>query len=492
MSSNGHKPGERFFVMIIVPKKLDLLSLRKYELDLFKPTAKEIEHGQFAIDGLLTLDQIGGLVKDGYKVVVKEESSKMGRARSEMGSFQQWMKGKESKLKGSRNSNSITGSVNGYLTSEGIESALLRLTKDYPLISKILVLDRPTHQGNICRAVKISNNVGDENRDGVLFIGGVHAREIVNPDLLISLAFDICHAYTTNSDLTFGGKYFSASKVQQILNQLSIYIFPLVNPDGRAYVQSRMGDPWWRKNMNPNPGLSCKGVDLNRNFDFLWDSGIGTSEDSCTEIFKGSKPFSEPETCNVLDMIDRSEDIRYMVDVHSYSELILFPWGDDESQTVDPVMNFRNPVFDGLRGNLGDSAYQEYILKTDLDWFVDVGNKMKRTIMSVRNNGRYKVQPSVGLYATSATSDDYAYSYQFLNTKKRKILAYTLETGTEFQPHYAEALKIIDEVSAGLVEFCLACVSIEKTKTKITHDLESNVIIGSRIRTKKKLTNRKV
>jgi hypothetical protein len=36
---------------------------------------------------------------------------------------------------------------------------------------------------------------------------------------------------------------------------------------------------------------------------------------------------------------------------------------------------------------------------------------------------------------------------------KRKVFAYTVETGTEFQPPYSEALNIISEVSSGLVEF---------------------------------------
>jgi len=38
------------------------------------------------------------------------------------------------------------------------------------------------------------------------------------------------------------------------------------------------------------------------------------------------------------------------------------------------------------------------------------------------------------------------------------VFAYTLETGTEFQPPYAEAENIMTEVAAGLVQFCLECV----------------------------------
>jgi len=43
---------------------------------------------------------------------------------------------------------------------------------------------------------------------------------------------------------------------------------------------------------------------------------------------------------------------------------------------------------------------------------------------------------------------------------KRRVYSYTVETGTEFQPPYAEGLNIISEVSAGLLEFCLACICV--------------------------------
>jgi carboxypeptidase T len=132
-------------------------------------------------------------------------------------------------------------------------------------------------------------------------------------------------------------------------------------------------------------GLPCKGVDINRNYDFLWNSGIGTSADSCDEIFKGAGAFSEPETKNVRYLLVQCTNINYMVDVHSYSEDILYPWGDDDNQTSDPLMNFMNPKYDGLRGYLEDTdqpndpndpggadepkenLYQEYIGSSDLD-----------------------------------------------------------------------------------------------------------------------------
>jgi murein tripeptide amidase MpaA len=318
-------------------------------------------------------------------------------------------------------------------------------------------LPEPSIEGRASRALKIANGTGADRR-GLLLLGGVHARELVNPDLLVSLALKLCQASAANAGLTFGAKSYPAATVQTIVNTLDLILFPLVNPDGRAYVQSPTGDEMWRKNRNPNPGLPGPGVDINRNFDFLWSSGIGTSADSTTEIYKGSAPFSEPETRNVRSLLDTYTNIRCCVDVHSYSEDVLYPWGDDDDQTTDPGMNFRNSAFNSVRGIPGDTLYKEYIPQAELDWFAATGNQVVQAIAAVRGRA-YTPQQSVGLYPTSGTSDDYAYSRQLLDPTRRKVRAFTVETATEFQPPYSEALNVIMEVSAGLVEFCLACLS---------------------------------
>jgi hypothetical protein len=258
--------------------------------------------------------------------------------------------------------------------------------------------------------------------------------------------------------LTFGGKSYSAEVIKLIVEGLDIFIFPLVNPDGREYVQSPTGDPWWRKNRSPNPGSGCIGVDLNRNFDFLWSSGIGTSASPCDyQIYKGSGSFSEPETRNVQWLLDAYPNIECMIDIHSYSEDLLYPWGDDDNQTTDTSMNFMNPVYNGLRGIPGDTIYKEYIVQTDLNWFVSTGTMVRNAITAVRGRA-YTLMQSIGLYPTTGTSDDYAYSRHIVDGSKAKVYAYTLETGKEFQPPYSEALNIIAETSSGLIQFCLECL----------------------------------
>ena len=338
-----------------------------------------------------------------------------------------------------------------YLSVNAISDAIDHIATTYPALTQIIALPELSVEGRQIRALKIAHG-GGSNRTGVLFLGGTHARELVNPETVLSLALRLCDAYTNNTGLTFGPKAFQASAIQTVVNGLDIFMLPLVNPDGRHFCLMPGGDPWWRKNRSNHPGLACRGVDLNRNCDFLWSSGIGTSSNACTDIFKGPGAFSEPETRNVRWMIDTFTNLACMIDIHSYSELVLYPWGDDENQTTNSNQNFQNPAFDGQRGIVA-SGYKEYIPSGDLHDHVVMAERIRDGIAAVR--GRvYTAQQSIALYPTTATTHDYAYARHFVDTGRRRILGFTLETAREFQPADAEKNNVITEVSAGLME-CL-------------------------------------
>ena len=117
----------------------------------------------------------------------------------------------------------------------------------------------------------------------------------------------------------------------------------------------------WRKNRRPAPrgrGHMSIGVDLNRNFPFLWrfdrhfapDTVESSFNPGDYETYVGRREASEPETRNVIWLTpDRFPNIRYFVDLHSYGESILHSLRSDENQSDDPRMNFRNPAYDEAR-----------------------------------------------------------------------------------------------------------------------------------------------
>ena len=92
------------------------------------------------------------------------------------------------------------------------------------------------------------------------------------------------------------------------------------------------------------------GTDPNRNFDFQWAT-VGSSSSPCSETFHGSEPFSEVETRNVRDFVTPLKDqLKHFIDVHSYSQIVITPWGytsevpDDwdevgKNDVTDPNLN---------------------------------------------------------------------------------------------------------------------------------------------------------
>jgi murein tripeptide amidase MpaA len=350
-----------------------------------------------------------------------------------------------------------------YMNVVEVESAISNLAGAYPSLCNLVTLPNLTVEGRTSRALRISNG-GFGTRDAVMMIGGVHAREWGSCEILVNFATDLLKAFSTNAGLAYGGKTFTAGEVQAIMNSVEFVIFPLVNADGRFFSQQHDAAilNGWRKNRNPASATAdpaTVGVDINRNYDFLWDfatkmapSAPGASADPAAETFHGTAAFSEPETRNVKWLLDSVPRIRWFIDVHSYSELILYNWGVDQNQTTDPTKNFRNPAFDGQRGVKND-AYSEFIPVGDEQVAAALANKMRDGILAVRAKN-YTAEPSFALYPTSGASDDYAYARNWLDPSKSKVYGYVVEWGTSFHPAWSEMELIIDDVTSGLLEFC--------------------------------------
>lgn len=360
-----------------------------------------------------------------------------------------------------------------YPTVGQIENRLRRLSTTYPALCRILNPPERTNEGRQGIVLEIAgpavSDPGVRTRTGVLFSGGVHAREWAPPDILLNLAQQLARAYSSSSGLTFGSKSFSSAQVQGILDSKDLFLFPLVNPDGQNFSRGPPRNPTrirWRKNRRPLSS-GAVGVDINRNFDYLFNfqtafnpaAGVSTSNDPLREIYCGSSAFSEVESRNVRWCFDNLVNIGYFVDVHSYDGKILYSWGDDEDQTSNPTMNFRDPACNGQRGIAGDSLYREYIPSRDLTEVRRLATAMTDAIRDSRGR-TYGVVQAFGNYPTSGASDDYAYSRNFVNSSKPKVFSFTIECGLQsdggFWPRQNQMPIIIDEISSALVQFCLS------------------------------------
>ena len=364
-----------------------------------------------------------------------------------------------------------------YLNVVEVESALQLVAATHPGFTELVTLPHRTWENRVCRAVRVAADLATARPTVVLF-AGVHAREWGGPDILVSFLERLTAAVSDGAEIALPGYTVSAADVERIGNGLDVVVFPQANPDGRAYSMRTDGNEMWRTNRRPSP---VGGVDVNRNYDWLWDfrryfdpraltrGEVSVSDTRGNDTYHGPEAFSEPETRNVAWLVDRYPTTRFLTDVHSFSELILYPWGDDDNQTTKPEQNFHNPAFDRKRGLLAQNGhpdarrYGEYLDPTHRRHLIEIGTRMRDAVQSV--NGRtYTLQQGAQLYGTSGTSDDWSFARHILDPARPVIYPYTIEFGRErpndvaasFHPPYADMEKIIDEVVAGLLEMCLA------------------------------------
>lgn len=352
-----------------------------------------------------------------------------------------------------------------YYTSASIEFANQLLAAAYSYVDYIAL--ESSHEDRPISALRIHAGTATGRR-AVVFVGGTHARELMNPNLLVDLTLRLLTSYQNGSDIVLGERTWPANWIKTYMEALDIIILPNANPDGREHVFS--SDAMWRKNRSPLPATSCVGVDLNRNYDHLhgirtyhpsW--GTTTSSSQCSDLYFGPSALSEPETRNVKQLLD-DYDVDCLVDVHSYSELVIHPWGHALTQTNDPSQRFTLVDTSGWQELPTDAPdYKEYMPPKDLERFQKVGQAAADAIHDVRGR-TYVVEFGTDLYETTGTTSDYAYSRHVADPDLRKTYGFTFETGPwvgngqdSFQPAFPEAQNIIDEGMSGLIAILQQC-----------------------------------
>lgn len=271
-------------------------------------------------------------------------------------------------------------------------------------------------------AIRVTNEAvaGSSTISGTTIISGtkpvfvlvsdIHAREITTPELAMRMLDWLLDGYGLNADATW------------MVDWHEIWIVPTVNPDGHWLVELGTlppynSDPFYQRknghqlncNQWPPNSFSQYGTDLNRNHSFQWGGG-GSSTDPCSQTYRGPGAASEPEVWALQDLVTAlipdqrgpnltdpaPEDTKgLLITNHSYSELVLWPWGFTTTQAPNRV---------GLEA---------------------IGDKF------ATYNGYTSCQPSLCLYNVNGSTDDWSYG-------ELGIPSYTFEVGTQFMPPYSE------------------------------------------------------
>jgi carboxypeptidase T len=226
-------------------------------------------------------------------------------------------------------------------------------------------------------------------------MGAIHAREYTTAEMAMRFAEEIINGYGTDPDATW------------LLDHYELHVLPLSNPDGR-----KLAEQGYSQRKNRHPGGSCSeppntfsqiGIDLNRNFSFMW-GGASTSTSLCDLVYRGTSALSEPETMGMQSYIasifpdQRGPGITdpapptttgVMITIHSYAQLVLYPWSFGSSSAPNA------PELATLGRKFGFHNHYEVC------------------------------QGPSCLYAAAGTTDDWAYG-------ELGIAGYTFEIGTDF------------------------------------------------------------
>jgi len=302
------------------------------------------------------------------------------------------------------------GSMGGFLTYDELMAELDTMATDYP---DLITEREPMPGGNSIEGrplyyVKISDNPNEsEEEPQILFTGLHHARE---PGGMMALVFYMYHLLEN---------YETDAEIQNLVDNTEIYIAPCVNPDG--YIYNEENDPngggMWRKNRRDIEGSAATGVDLNRNYGYMWGyDDSGSSPNPWDQTYRGDSAFSEPET-QIIKQFCESHEFGFAINYHTYSDLLLYTWGYTEEPCEDDELL---------------AVYSE---------------KMTQV-----NNYTYG-PGSTTIYPSNGGSDDWMYGEQ---ETKNKIMAFTPEVGGGDEGFWPPADNIIPQCQENLLMNILA------------------------------------
>uniref|UniRef100_A0A669EU08 Carboxypeptidase A1 n=1 Tax=Oreochromis niloticus TaxID=8128 RepID=A0A669EU08_ORENI len=265
-----------------------------------------------------------------------------------------------------------------YHTLEEIYSFQDLLVAENPnFVSKIVI--GQSYEGRPLNVLKFST--GGTNRPAVWIDTGIHSREWVTQASGLWFAKKIVTDFGRDPKLT------------AILNQMDIFLEIVTNPDGYffTHTNSRM----WRKTRKPNPGSRCVGVDPNRN----WKAGFGgpgSSGNPCSQTYRGPRAESESEVNSIVEFV-KSHNIKAFISIHSYSQLLMFPYGYIRSRIKDytELNNLAQKAVTDLASLYGTSYKFGSIINAiyqasggSIDWTYSQGIKYSYTF-ELRDTGHY-------------------------------------------------------------------------------------------------------
>lgn len=206
-------------------------------------------------------------------------------------------------------------------TYELLTEDLMKLSKQHPDFITYKSLASTPH-GREIWAVKVGHG-----KSAILIHGAHHAREWMTSTLLMKMIESYAEAYKDDQKVE-GYK-------PNILDKVSIWFVPMVNPDGVTLQQ--MGLFAFPSHLHPglvemNKGsmifnrwkANINGIDLNRQYPANWENLKGVSNKPSYQFYKGTQPL---EAVEVKALVDFTYEIEPEIAVAYHSSGNMLFWG---------------------------------------------------------------------------------------------------------------------------------------------------------------------
>ncbi|XP_042551981.1 carboxypeptidase A1 isoform X1 [Dipodomys spectabilis] len=302
-----------------------------------------------------------------YTIMIEDVQSLLDKEKRQMSSFQ------------ARAQSTDTFNYATYHTLEEIYNFMDLLVAENPqLASKIQIGN--SYEGRPIYILKFST--GGDNRPAIWIDTGIHSREWVTQASGVWFAKKITQDYGQDPTLT------------AILDSMDIFLEIVTNPDGFAFTHS--SNRMWRKTRSKTAGSICVGVDPNRN----WDAGFGkpgASSNPCSDTYRGKFANSEVEVRSIVDFVKAHGNIKAFISIHSYSQLLLYPYGYTSQPAPDEeeLDQLSKSAVTALASLYGTKFKYGSIIKaiyqasgSTVDWTYSQGIKYSFTF-ELRDTGRY-------------------------------------------------------------------------------------------------------
>lgn len=284
-----------------------------------------------------------------------------------------------------------------YFDPTEIAAMLAQIATDHPAITRVFSVGT-TVQGRTIWGIEISNQPDSpEDEPAIQFNAQHHAREVATSHVAMDIVETLTNGYGSDPEITGW------------VDGYTTVVVPMVNPDGIQHVFN--GTSSWRKN---RMAYSCIGVDLNRNYPYLWGPGCGSSSTCGSDLYRGPASGSELETQAMISLQDQYHFVM-ATSYHSFGQFIDYPYACSNGSPSGQMPE--HAVVHEMMHGVSDGIF-------------------------AMDGTRYEVYSPVPFGGVNGDDTSWYYAH-------RGVYAFIIEMGTAFEPPFSQVAGIVNQNRGG-------------------------------------------